>query len=84
MSELPRGESRVQRRKRFMLRRRAQWAHVEKRGPKRLSFRRFWHKSRFRDPSQDLAGMNRQERRALAKSTWRVQKAIQSRAARGD
>jgi len=75
MLEIPK-ESKTARRSRLALRRRALWAHVKKRGPKRISFKRYWRKSPYRNPRRDLAGMSRKERRALAKSMWKSQQAI--------
>jgi len=79
MLEIPK-ESKAGRRNRLALRRRAPWAHVRKRGPKRVSFKRFWRKSPYRNPRRDLAGMSRKERRALARSMWKTQRRIGARA----
>ena len=42
-------ESKEQRRKRLWTLRIARWAQVKKRGPSRLSFKRFWRQSPYRD-----------------------------------
>lgn len=76
----PESESKAGRRSRLALTRRAQWAHVKKRGSKRASFKRYWrYKSGFRKPRRDLTEMSRHERRALARSMWKTQQAIQKR-----
>jgi len=77
-------EDKQTRRNRLALRRRAQWAHVKKQGPKMVSFKRYWRRSRYRNPQQDLSDMRRSERRALALSMWRTGRKIGRRAINHD
>lgn len=72
-------ETKQERRRRLWLARLARWAHVKKRGPARVSFRRFWRQSPYRNPPPKLAHLSRQERRRAAYDVW---KSMQRRRAR--
>ncbi len=50
----------------FALRRIAQFAHIKKREPKRMGFKRFWR------TFKGVPSQSRQERRRAAKAMWRI------------